>query len=277
MKNTKTGRPAAAIVKSAERVLSVFEYFEKVRSPRTLSELSQDLNYPVSSALALLRSMQSMGYLDYNYQHKTYFPSIRFAMLGQWIRDRLFEGGAIAQMMVHLAAVTHETVLLGIQNGLQSQHIHIVKTSQSLSYLPPVGTLRPLLRSAVGRVLLSQQPRTAVLRIIEQINSSGLDEGRTFSTEEVLADLESIRRNGFAYSANVFTPGAAILAVALPPRASDSPMAISVGAPASRLGENDIPKLLAQIKSVIAEFLTDVGDDTDVNREVSGHVTLGEP
>lgn len=245
----------AANVKSAARVLSIFEYFERTRSPRTLSEISQDLDYPVSSTLALLRSVQTMGYLNYDYVSKTYFPSIRFAMLGQWVHERLLEGGAVMQMMEHLASLTQETVLLGIQDGLQSQHIHIVRTNQPLRYDPFVGTLRPLLRSAVGRVLLSQQPRAAVLRIIKRINVSGIDEGRTFDPKEVLEDLKSVRAQGYAYSANQFTQGAAIVAVALPRRAGELPMALSVGGPSNRIDEKAIPKIIEQINSVIADFL----------------------
>lgn len=242
-------------VKSAERVLSIFAYFEKKRSPRTLSEISQDLNYPVSSTLALLRSVQKLGYLSYDLHDKTYFPSLRFAMLGQWVHDRLFEGGAIVRMMEHLVTVTEETVLLGIQNGLHSQHIHVVHASQPLRYAPPIGTLRPLLRSAVGLVLLSHQPRPAVLKIIERINATGVDEGRKFDSEEVFSELKSIRRNGYAYSANVFTPGAAILSVALPAGAGDVPMAISVGGPSSRIDRKAIPRLLAQVREAVERFV----------------------
>jgi DNA-binding IclR family transcriptional regulator len=210
----------------------------------------------VSSTLALLRSVQTMGYLNYDYQNKAYFPSIRFSMLGQWIHNQLLQGGVIVKMMEHLAALTQETVLLGIQNGLQSQHIHIVHTSQPLRYQPSVGTLRPLLRSAVGRVLLGHQPRPAVRRIIERINALGIDEGRTFDPKDVFDDLDAVRSKGYAFSANLFTSGAAIVAVALPPRAGDLPMAISVGGPANRIDEKRIPVLLEQIHSVISEFLT---------------------
>lgn len=252
-----TPKPAPAVnVKSAGRVLSIFEYFEKHRIPKTLSELSQDLDYPVSSTFALLRSMQTMGYLNYDQLNKTYFPSIRFAMLGQWVHDRLFEGGAIGQMMQHLAALTSEMVLLGIQNGLQSQHIHIIPTSHSLRYQPTVGTLRPLLRSVVGRVLLSQQPRGAVLKIVDRINALGIDEGRIFDPQAVLDDLEMVRKDGYAFSANLFTQGAAIVAVALPPRRGDPPMAICIGGPYTRVDEAAVPKLVKQINTVIAEFLT---------------------
>src|SRR5882757_9801985 len=118
-------------VKSAARVLSIFEYFEKVKAPRTLSEISQDLQYPVSSTLALLRSVQAMGYLNYDHENKTYCPSVRIALLGRWTHDRLFQGGPILQMMEHLATLTQETVSLGLLNGLQSQHAHIIQASQS--------------------------------------------------------------------------------------------------------------------------------------------------
>lgn len=241
-------------VKSAARVLSIFEYFEKMRTPRTLSEISQDLNYPVSSTLALLRSIQAMGYLNYDHQIKAYSPSIRFAMLGQWIHDALFEGGAIVQMMEHLASLTQETVALGIQNGLQSQHVYIIDSPQPLSYRPVVGTSRPLLRSAVGRALLSKQPEAAVIKIIERINSLGIDGGRVFKVPDILRDLETVRKEGFAYSANIFTPGAGIIAVALPPREGEVPMAISVSGPVARLDQTGIPTILQQMNSVIADF-----------------------
>ena len=215
----------------------------------------------MSSTLALLRSIQSLGYLTFSIDSKTYFPSIRFAMLGQWIHERLFEGGAVVAMMEALAASTQETVLLGIQNGLFSQHIHIVETAQPLSYRPPIGTMRPLLRSAVGRVLLSRQPEASVMRAIDRTNVTGVDEGRTFDAPTVMKDLAKVRKDGFAYSANLFTPGAAIVAVALPVREGELAMAVSVGGPSSRVDPKKIPSLVGKIGAAIAGMAR-AGDDT---------------
>lgn len=251
--NTDKGL-AAANVKSAARVLSIFEYFERMRVPRTLSEISQDLDYPVSSALALLRSVQAMGYMNYDHVTKAYSPSMRFAMLGRWIHDGLLEGGAIIQMMEHLAGLTGETIALGIQNGLQSQHVHIIQPSQPLSYRPVVGLMRPLLRSAVGKVILAHRPWESVLKVIERINALGVDEGRIFDPDTVLAELAAVKEAGFAYSANVFMEGVAIVAVALPASDSGLPMALSVSGPSTRVSEQAIPELVAQIQATIGQF-----------------------
>jgi DNA-binding IclR family transcriptional regulator len=253
MKDSETNEGAAS-VKSARRVLSIFRFFEKVQTPKTLSEISQGLSYPMSSTLALLRSIQTLGYLTYNLETKCYFPSIRFAMLGQWIPERLFVGGGIIEMMERLAAATGEGVLLSVQNGLFAQHIHFIETTQPLSYRPPLGILRPLLRSAVGKVLLAQQPETQVAKVVERTNSTASDDGRQFDTAEVLKELAEVRRAGYAYSANVFTPGAAIVAVALPVREGDLPMAISIGGPSSRVDTKAIPKFLKAIHAAIASL-----------------------
>jgi len=254
MQEGKTEKMSAANVKSAARVLSIFEYFERMRSSRTLSEISQDLEYPVSSALALLRSIQAMGYLNYDHVTKSYSPSIRFAMLGQWIHEGLLEGGSIKQMMEHLAELTQETIALGIQSGLQSQHVHIIQTSQALSYRPEVGLTRPLLRSAVGKVILANLPKERVLKIIERINTLGIDEGRTFDPDAVFKELAAVKKAGFAYSANVFMQGVAIVAVALPARDNAVPMALSVSGPTTRVDEASIPTLVKQIKDTIKKF-----------------------
>jgi DNA-binding IclR family transcriptional regulator len=242
-------------VKSATRVLSIFEYFEKTKSPRTLSEISQDLEFPVSSTLALLRSVQAMGYLNYDQRDKTYAPSIRLAVLGQWIHDKFFAGSSIAEMMEHLAARTEESVLLAVQNGLQVQHIRVIHTSQLLSYAPPVGTLRPLLRSAGGRALLSQQSDDVIKQTVERINALRLDEGRVFDAAEVLADVQNIRKAGFAFSSNLFVKGAAMIAVPLPLQTTNTPMVICVAGPTSRIDESAIPTLLKQVRGAIAKFL----------------------
>lgn len=246
---------AAPPVKSADRVLAIFEYFARVRGPRTLSEIAQDLRYPVSSALALLRSVQGMGYLDFDPKSKCYLPSIRFAMLSQWIYDREPISPSVKNLMQQLAAATHETTLLSMETGLRLQHIDIVHTQQALSYHPPVGTLRPLLRSAGGRVLLAERSDESIVQTVERINTLGLDDGRIFDPVAVLADIATVRTQGFAYAANLFEPGAAIISMALPATASRTPMAISLGGPASRITLAAVPGLRDQIVAALVELL----------------------
>jgi len=59
-------------VKSARRVLEIFEYFAVTHAPVTLKELSTRLGYPLSSTSQLLKSLQALGYLRYDSATRTY-------------------------------------------------------------------------------------------------------------------------------------------------------------------------------------------------------------
>jgi len=56
---------AAPAIKSAERVLAIFEHFRLTRSPAGASEIGRALELPQSSTSMLLRNLVRLGYLDY--------------------------------------------------------------------------------------------------------------------------------------------------------------------------------------------------------------------
>ena len=72
----------AGVVKSARRVLEIFELFAEVQQSLTLTEIARRLNYPAPSALALLKSLQALDYMAFDPAGKTYSPTMRVAMLG---------------------------------------------------------------------------------------------------------------------------------------------------------------------------------------------------
>ncbi|MSQ20016.1 MAG: hypothetical protein EXR39_10780 [Betaproteobacteria bacterium] len=80
------------VVKSAARVLEVFEYFARRRTPATVGEVCNALGYPQSSTSVLLKSMFTLGYLSYDQGSRRYSPSVKVAMLGEWIPEELQAG-----------------------------------------------------------------------------------------------------------------------------------------------------------------------------------------
>ncbi len=241
-------------VKSADRVLSIFEYFERARKPSTLGEIAHDLDFPTSSTLALLRSMQEAGYLVFDGAKKQYFPSFRLVTLGSWLTASVFHNGNLMRMMEHLAEETGEAVFLGVQNGMQAQYVHVIQARNTLRYHPPVGTSRPLLRSSIGRALMSQMPDRECRALIARISSRGADEGRKFDVEEVMADLRKVSAEGYAYNENQITSGAGIVAVALPVVADRPNMALGVGGPALRINPLQL-QIRDRIQAAIRDFL----------------------
>src|SRR3546814_18360070 len=86
--NTNTG-PSAS-VKSADRVLAILDLFALRQKALTLTEISSELGYPMSSVLALMKSLSASGYIQLDPDTKSYVPTLRVAMLGTWIMGNLF-------------------------------------------------------------------------------------------------------------------------------------------------------------------------------------------
>ena len=57
---------ADAAIKSARRVFEIMEFFDRERRPLGLKSICKTLDYPVSSGAAMLKSLVSVGYLEYD-------------------------------------------------------------------------------------------------------------------------------------------------------------------------------------------------------------------
>ncbi|HEY0201375.1 MAG TPA: IclR family transcriptional regulator C-terminal domain-containing protein [Burkholderiaceae bacterium] len=215
-------------------MIELLELFDKEQRPLSLTEVATELGCPPSSTLALLKSLHALGYLSHDLELRRYSPTMRVAMLGGWIQGRMFRGGTIIALMNEVQQHTGETVILGLQNGLQVQYVHTVQSQTLLrNYLRP-GTLRPIFRSAVGQVLLSRQTPERVRRLVEQANAEVAGGTTLVNLAQLQDTLAQVRTDGFAYSDRI-TRGACAIAILLPPQAGQQPMALCVAGSRQKL------------------------------------------
>src|SRR5690625_870196 len=145
------------MVKSAVRVLDIFEVFEAERRALTISELVKLLAIPQSSMSTLIRSLVAKGFVEYDGETRRYRPSVRLAFLGNWVlgsTDTIARIHALAQA---LHDETGETVLIGAENGLSLQYLSVVMSPATLSFELQPGERRPLHRSGLGVMLMTRK------------------------------------------------------------------------------------------------------------------------
>lgn len=221
---------AVSVVKSAGRVIEIFEFFAERREPATMMEVARALNCPPSSTSALLNSLCQLGYMDFDRRGRTYLPTLRAALLGIWVNDLFLSDGSILALMNDLRAKTGETVALGAQSGLHVQYIHVMRALVRQPHAEvATGRLRPLLRSAVGQVILSLKDNEEVVALARRINAEEKDPAKRVRIEDLLQRLEICRRQGYGYSEGATTPGGGIVAVLFPSPPHHPPMALGIG------------------------------------------------
>jgi DNA-binding IclR family transcriptional regulator len=225
------------VVKSAVRAVQVLEYFDGVRRASSVAEVADHRGWPHSSTSMLMRSLVSLGYLHYDANDRTYLPSMRVALLGDWIQDSIFKNGQIADLMRQLNAETRETIVLAAQNGLHAQYLRVIEGTNTLRMHLHIGTLRPLLGSGTGRMLLTQMDDATIGKLVRKYNANA--EGRApVELAQLRKQVEQDRACGYAISVNQVTPHATIIAMVLPTRPGARPLAIGVAGLSERVLAN---------------------------------------
>ena len=178
---------AATPVKSAQRILEIFELYAARGEPATLTSIASALKMPKSSCLALLTTLASNGYL-YEVRQAGYYPTRRWLDKAQAIsaNDPLAE-------MVHPALMSlrdeiGETLIFGKLSDEQILYIDVVESQQTLRYTAVAGQFKPLHGTASGKAALSALPAVERKAFIASLNLKKL-------TPRTITDVAALERD----------------------------------------------------------------------------------
>lgn len=189
----------ASVVKSAGRALQILEYFDSVQREACVSEISRALKCPQSSTSVLLRSLVSLGYLQNDRYRRTYYPTRRVCLLGNWVDPTLVRQGELLMQANELAKQTQQTVIIATINGLQVQHIYLNRSQNGSATSGPshVGMHRSLAGTALGKALLAGHSDKYVSQMVWRINAERSDHEPSINIPALLSELQQGRKRGW--------------------------------------------------------------------------------
>jgi DNA-binding IclR family transcriptional regulator len=220
---------AQKTVKSAGRVLEILEYFDDVQQPATVMEVADTLGYPQSSTSALLRSLVSLGYLDYDRFKRTYVTSHRVALLGSWVNSDFISEGSVISVMKELSELTGDTIILAMRNGLYVQYIHVIQATSAARLHVTLGTTRPLAASGTGYAMLSTMTDHEIKRVVMRVNADAEEGKPLVKLADVMEHVIHTREKGYTFSCDMVTRGGGMIATPLPGPLSSPSLVIGIG------------------------------------------------
>jgi DNA-binding IclR family transcriptional regulator len=210
-------------IKSADRVLRIFEMFGPERQSLTVMEVSRALDVPQSSTSELLASLVRHGYLIRDRRARAFRPTVRISLLGAWVQPRLFRNGRLLPMVDHLHEQTRLAVSMASMVGVSLKHVHT--TSGPVPVAIAQGKDAHLLHSPFGHSLLSVIRGEEVRKIVHRLNAASEPELHV-RHQDILAMLEQVNRQGFA--AARLAVGWSGIAVLLPQGVDEEPLGIGL-------------------------------------------------
>ena len=225
-------------VKSASRAIEILEHFRNVRQPRSMSDIASALEYPQSSCTVLLKTLVTLGYLNYDRHERVYFPTPKVTSLGDWVPRALFGTSHVLDAMRDVHAATGETVSIGARNDVYLQYVQIIQSVHALRFHVDEGALRPLTQSAVGWTLLSTLPDEKIDNIVRRANIATAKPSGRVGIPEMMRRIRDIRDKGYCYTENVPFLGGATLCMLLPITIQNQPVALGLGGATERIRLN---------------------------------------
>lgn len=241
------------VVKSAARVLMVLELFDVLCREAPVSEVAELLGFPQSSTSVLLRSMAAIGYLKYNKGTRAYIPTAKVSLLGRWLNGPALKDGAVLQMMARINRKTDLCTVLAARNRTQAQYIHVIQKSGADRTFVIKGVLRSLIASSVGYCFLADDEDAEIKRLAVRINSEMAQPDQRVSISGLMAEIEQVRRNGYAMTAGLVTSDGGMISMPLPVRVGGERLVIGVGGVSRRLIEKK-DEIIAIMQQEIGEF-----------------------
>jgi DNA-binding IclR family transcriptional regulator len=238
-------------VKSAGRVIEIFEFFEQRQKPAPAKEIARTLGYPQSSTSMLLHQLVDVGYLTYDSDSRHYSIAPRLGALGLWAYGPNLQEGRLQHVMTDIADRTGGRVLVGTQIGLAARYLFDICGRDEIHPPHAVYKPRPLASTGVGKLLLSRYSDEEVSRIVIALNARRPANAPPIDRSTLLDELKLIRRNRCA---TVLGEDFGTVSTFLPRIANYPDLTITVGH-RSAVMRNGIREIRGYIESAIEQHL----------------------
>lgn len=223
-------------VKTAARVLDLFEAFSELQRSASLSDLARKLDIPVSSCFALLRTMENRGYIYSEKPRGVMYPTKRMYSLTNRIAAHDPIANRVTPALQELRDTTRETVLFGKRGGDQVVLLDVLVSPQRIRYTADLGEQRSLHATSLGKAILSGMPEQERAALLGKLDMAKLTPFTVTSRKKLEEEIaQSAKRGWFVNSEESVKH---MFAVAVPVAINGEPYAISLPGPTDRMKPN---------------------------------------
>ncbi|MDZ8723589.1 HTH-type transcriptional repressor AllR [Escherichia coli] len=240
----RRGRPGQAEpvaqkgAQALERGIAILQYLEKSGGSSSVSDISLNLDLPLSTTFRLLKVLQAADFVYQDSQLGWWHIGLGVFNVGAAYihnRDVLSVAGPFMRRLVLLSG---ETVNVAIRNGNEAVLIGQLECKSMVRMCAPLGSRLPLHASGAGKALLYPLAEEELMSIILQTGLQQFTPTTLVDMPTLLKDLEQARELGYTVDKEEHVVGLNCIASAIYDDVGSVVAAISISGPSSRLTED---------------------------------------
>ena len=249
-------QPTAAFATTLARGLGVLECFAPDAPLLGNSAIAERLGLTRPTVARLTSTLAELGYLRYDSRAAKYRLGARVVSLAHPLLAGLRLRQLARPLMQDFAASLRGVVSIGVLDGTELIYLESARTSENDFHVPDIGSVLPLVRTAMGRALTSMLEPAEAATLLERIAAADPASWGQYG-ERFRAGVASCAAQGFCTAAgdlvsDIHAAGAPLLRV----RGVDA-LAVNCSVPAFRLRPGEMeteigPRLLALARTLRA-------------------------
>jgi DNA-binding IclR family transcriptional regulator len=186
------------LIQSVERALGILDLFSERETELKITEISQRTGLHKSTLHSLLKTLQSLGYIEQSEANGPYRLGMKLLERGFLVLKTKDFVSVARPHLVQLAQATGQTVHLGVLDGRFGVYIDKVEGERSIIAYSRIGRRMPVHSTAIGKVLLAFSPKAVVDAALDGYDYERVTENSMTTREALALALETVRTEGVA-------------------------------------------------------------------------------
>ena len=218
------------------------------------AEISRRAELPFSTTYRLLGSLTRDGFVDYEPDGRRYHLGLRVFQLGQRVSNHHGFAGTAMPVLRRVTEQTGEATILSVRDGHHHLTVNKVDGPQMFRVTSDPGHLGSLSTTAVGKVLVAFAEDAERERLLEDLPLDQLTEKSIADRGAFRAEIEKVRRQGYAVMDEENEMGMRAVAVPLLNSQGHAFASLATAVPVFRMGLEELAACVPLLQEAAAEL-----------------------
>ena len=218
------------------------------------AELSRRAELPFSTTYRLLGSLTRDGFVDYEPDGRRYHLGLRVFQLGQRVSNHHGFAGTALPILRRVTEKTGEATILSVRDGHHHLTVNKVDGPQTFRVTSDPGHLGALHTTSVGKALVAFAEDAERQRLVEELELEPLTEFSITDREAFRAEIEQVRRRGYAVMDEENELGMRAVAVPVFNAQGFAFASLATAVPVFRLSLEELVALVPALQEAAAEL-----------------------
>lgn len=232
-------------VSALARGMQMLEAFAGERQQLSLTEAAARAGLEKSTAFRFIHTLEQLGYLERDPETRLYRPSLKLLRFGFAALDSLEMVQVAQPFLKALSARCGETTNMSVRDGDEIVYVARIKTQRILNVGLEIGSRLPAWCTSMGKAQLMDLSPAELRALLGEGPFPGSGPNAAADLHALLADLEGVRRRGYAVNDEELAAGVRSVAAPVRDRGGAIVAAINISVPGARVSRQELDTHLA--------------------------------